>query len=33
MTLTDQLKTIGHKINENQAQYDLNRLAANICIL
>ena len=30
MTVTDQLKIIDNKIKENQAQYDLDRLAAKI---
>ena len=30
MTVTDQLKIIDHKIKANQAQYDLERLAAKI---
>ena len=30
MTLTDQLKIIDNKIKANQAQYDLDRLAAII---
>ena len=30
MKVTDQLKTIDNKIKENQAQYDLDRLAAKI---
>ena len=30
MTVTDQLKTIDNKIKANQAQYDLDRLAARI---
>ena len=30
MTATDQLKTIDNKIKVNQAQYDLDRLAAKI---
>ena len=30
MTLTDQLKIIDNKIKVNQAQYDLDRLAAKI---
>ena len=30
MTVTDQLKTIDDKIKANQAQYDLDRLAAKI---
>ena len=30
MTVTDQLKTIDNKIKANQAQYDLDRLAAKI---
>ena len=30
MTVTDQLKTIGNKIKGNQAQYDLDILAAKI---
>ena len=28
MTVTDKLKTIDNKIKENQAQYNLERLAA-----
>ena len=31
MTVTDQLKIIDNKIKANQAQYDLDRLAAKIC--
>ena len=30
ITVTDQLKIIDNKINANQAQYDLDRLAAKI---
>ena len=30
MTVTDQLKIIDNKIKANQAQYDLDRLAARI---
>ena len=30
MTVADQLKIIDNKINANQAQYDLDRLAAKI---
>ena len=30
MTVTDQLKTIHNKIKANQAQYDLERLAAKL---
>ena len=30
MTVADQLKIIDNKINPNQAQYDLDRLAAKI---
>ena len=30
MTVTDQLKIIGNKIQASQAQYDLDRLAAKI---
>ena len=30
MTVTDQLKTIDNKVKANQAQYDLDRLAAKI---
>ena len=30
MTVTDQLKTIDSKVKANQAQYDLDRLAAKI---
>ena len=30
MTVTDQLKIKGNKIKANQAQYDLDRLAAKI---
>ena len=30
MTVTDQLKIIDNNINANQAQYDLDRLAAKI---
>ena len=30
MTVTDQLKIIDKKIKTNQAQYDLDRLAAKI---
>ena len=30
MTLTDQLKIIDNKIKANQAQYDLDRLAAKV---
>ena len=33
MTVTDQLKIIENKIEANQAQYDLDRLAAKISIL
>ena len=33
MTLTDQLKIINKKIKTNQAQYDLDRFAANISAL
>ena len=33
MTLTDKLKIIDDKIKLNQAQYDLDREAANICTL
>ena len=36
MTVTDQMKIIDGKIVENQAQYDLDRLAAKIylhCLL
>ena len=31
MTLADKIKTLGDKIKTNQAQYDLNRVAAKIC--
>ena len=30
MTVTDQIKIIDNKIKANQAQYDLDRLAAKI---
>ena len=30
MTVTDQLKVSGNKIKANQAQYDLDKLAAKI---
>ena len=30
MTVTDQLKVIDNKIKANQAQYDLDKLAAKI---
>ena len=30
MAVTDQLKTINNKIKANQAQFDLDRLAAKI---
>ena len=33
MTVTDQLKIIDNKIELNQAQYDVNRLAAKISTL
>ena len=33
MTVTDQLKIIENKIEVNQAQYDLDRLAAKISVL
>ena len=33
MTVTDQIKIIENKIKANQAQYDLDRLTANICII
>ena len=33
MTITDQLKIIENKIEANQAQYDLDRLAAKISVL
>ena len=33
MTVTDQLKIIDNKIKANQAQYDLDRLAAKISVL
>ena len=33
MTVTDQLKIIDNKINANQTQYDLDRLAAKISAL
>ena len=33
MTVTDQLKIIENKIEANQAQYDLDRLAAKIFVL
>ena len=33
MTVTDQLKIIGNKIKVNQAQYDVDRLAAKISVL
>ena len=33
MTVTDQLKIIDNKNKANQVQYDLDRLAAKICIL
>ena len=33
MTVTDQLKIIDNKIKANQAQYDLDRLAAKISAL
>ena len=33
MTVTDQLKVIDDKIKANQAQYDLDRLAAKISAL
>ena len=33
MTVTDQLKIIDNKIKANQAQYDLDRLAAKIFAL
>ena len=33
MTITDQLKIIKNKIEANQAQYDLDRLAAKISVL
>ena len=32
MTVTDQLKIIDNKIKANQAQYDLDRLAAKISV-
>ena len=31
MIVTNQLKIIDNKIKANQAQYDLDRLAAKIC--
>ena len=33
MTVTDQPKIIDNKIKANQAQYDLDRLAAKISVL
>ena len=33
MTVTDQIKIIDNKIKANQAQYDLDRLAAKISAL
>ena len=33
MTITDQIKIIDNKIKANQAQYDLDRLAAKISAL
>ena len=30
MTVTDQIKILDKKINQNEAQYDLDRLAAKI---
>ena len=33
MTVTDQLKIIDNKIKANQAQYNLDRLAAKISVL
>ena len=33
MTITDPLKTIDNKITANQAQYDVDRLAAKISAL
>ena len=30
MTVTDQIKILDRKINQNEAQYDLDRLAAKI---
>ena len=33
MTVTDQLRIIENKIEANQAQYDLDRLAAKISVL
>ena len=33
MTVTDQIKIIYNKIKANQAQYDLDRLAATISAL
>ena len=33
MTVSDKIKTINNKIEENKAQYDLERQAANISAL
>ena len=33
MTVSDKIKTIDNKIEENKAQYDLDRQAANISAL
>ena len=33
MTVTDQIKILGRKIKENEAQYDLGRKAAKISAL
>ena len=33
MTVTNQIKILNRKINQNEAQYDLDRKAAKICTL
>ena len=33
MTITDQIKILDRKIMQNEAQYDLDRKAANISVL
>ena len=30
MTITDRIKTVNNKVNENKAQYDLDRQTAKI---
>ena len=33
MTITNQIKILGKKVLQNEAHYDLDRKAANICIV